>query len=64
MTKVDRRHFLMSSVALPVTLKASVLPSQNNTVRVAVVGFNGRGRAHISAYLKIPNGQEASSNIR
>jgi predicted dehydrogenase len=55
MTKVDRRHFLMSSVALPVTLKASVLPSQNNTVRVAVVGFNGRGRAHISAYLKIPN---------
>ena len=55
MTKVDRRHFLMSSVALPVTLKASVLPSQNDTVRVAVVGFNGRGRAHISAYLKIPN---------
>ncbi len=55
MTKVDRRHFLMSSVALPVTLKASALPSQNNTVRVAVVGFNGRGKAHISAYLKIPN---------
>ena len=55
MTKVDRRHFLMSSVALPVALKASALPSQNNTVRVAVVGFNGRGKAHISAYLKIPN---------
>src|SRR5437762_1579891 len=55
MTKVYRRHFLMSSVALPVALKASALPSQNNTVRVAVVGFNGRGKAHISAYLKIPN---------
>jgi predicted dehydrogenase len=55
MTKVDRRHFLMSSMALPVALKASALPSQNNTVRVAVVGFNGRGKAHISAYLKIPN---------
>jgi predicted dehydrogenase len=55
MTKVDRRHFLMSSVALPVALKASALPSQNDTVRVAVVGFNGRGKAHISAYLKIPN---------
>lgn len=51
MTEVNRRHFLMSSVAL----KASALPSQNNTVRVAVVGFNGRGKAHISAYLKIPN---------
>ena len=24
-------------------------------MRVAVVGFNGRGRAHISAYLKMPN---------
>jgi Oxidoreductase family, NAD-binding Rossmann fold/Oxidoreductase family, C-terminal alpha/beta domain len=54
-TKVDRRHFLMSSVALPAALKASSLRSQNNTVRVAVVGFNGRGKAHISAYLKIPN---------
>ena len=42
-------------MALPVALKASALPSQNNTVRVAVVGFNGRGKAHISAYLKMPN---------
>ena len=55
MTTVDRRHFLMTSMALPAALKASRLRSQNNTVRVAVVGFNGRGKAHISAYLKIPN---------
>ncbi|MEP6914382.1 MAG: Gfo/Idh/MocA family oxidoreductase [Acidobacteriota bacterium] len=55
MTRVDRRHFLMTSMALPVALKASHLQSPNNTVRVAVVGFNGRGKAHISAYLKIPN---------
>jgi predicted dehydrogenase len=55
MTKVDRRHFLMTSMALPAALKASRLRSQNNTVRVAVVGFNGRGKAHISAYLKMPN---------
>ena len=27
MTTVDRRHFLMSSVALPAALKASALPS-------------------------------------
>ena len=55
MTTVNRRHFLMSSVALPVALKASALQSPNNTVRVAVVGFNGRGKAHIYAYLKMPN---------
>ena len=55
MTHVDRRHFLMSSAMLPAALKASGLRSQNDTVRVAVVGFNGRGKAHISAYLKMPN---------
>jgi predicted dehydrogenase len=55
MEKVDRRHFLMTSVALPAALKASALPSAANTVRVAVVGFNGRGKAHINAYLKIPD---------
>ena len=55
MSHVDRRHFLMSSVVLPAALKASALRSQNDTVRVAVVGFNGRGKAHISAYLKMPN---------
>ena len=55
MSHIDRRHFLMSSVVLPAALKASALRSQNDTVRVAVVGFNGRGRAHISAYLKMPN---------
>ena len=54
MNTVDRRHFLMSAAALPVALKASALPSQNDTIRVAVVGFNGRGKAHIAAYLKIP----------
>ena len=41
MTTVDRRHFLMSSVALPAALKASALQSPNNTVRVAVVGSTG-----------------------
>jgi predicted dehydrogenase len=54
MTQVDRRHFLMSSVALPAVLNASKLQSPNDTIRVAVVGFHGRGKAHISAYLKIP----------
>jgi predicted dehydrogenase len=60
MTKVDRRHFLMTSMAMPIALKASQLQSPNNTVRVAVVGFNGRGKAHISAYLKMPNVEVAA----
>ena len=55
MSTVDRRFFIMSSVALPAALKASALQSPNDTVRVAVVGFNGRGKAHIQAYLKTPN---------
>ena len=55
MTTVNRRHFIMSSLALPVALKASDLQSPNNTIRLAIVGFNGRGKAHINAYLKMPN---------
>ena len=55
MTSITRRHFLLSSAALPLAIKASAQPSANNTIRVAVVGFNGRGRAHINAYLKMPN---------
>src|SRR4026207_2075970 len=59
MNTVNRRHFLMSSMALPVAVKASALPSENNTVRVAVIGFHGRGKAHISASPQMPNGQTA-----
>ncbi|MGH9158863.1 MAG: Gfo/Idh/MocA family protein, partial [Vicinamibacteraceae bacterium] len=55
MTNVNRRHFLMSSVALPVAMRARATASPNETVRVAVVGFNSRGESHISAYLKTPN---------
>lgn len=57
MHEVNRRHFLMTSVALPAVLgaRAHAQSSPNDTVRVAVVGFNGRGRAHIDAYLKMPN---------
>jgi predicted dehydrogenase len=57
MHTVNRRHFIMSSMALPTVLSASAhaQASANDRVRVAVVGFNGQGRAHINAYLKIPN---------
>lgn len=57
MQEVNRRHFLFGSLALPTVLRATAYgqSSPNNTVRVAVVGFNGRGKAHIDAYLKMPN---------
>jgi predicted dehydrogenase len=55
MNTVNRRHFLMSSMALPVALKASALPRENNTVRVAVIGFNGRGKA---PYLRVSQDAE------
>ena len=43
MTKVDRRHFLMSSVALPAALKASALRSQNNKCMDVDGGATGNG---------------------
>ena len=52
---MHRRYFLMGSAAAPAVIRASALPSPNDTVRVASVGFNGQGRAHIQAYLKMPN---------
>ncbi len=55
MTSINRRHFLLSAAALPLAITAHAQTSPNNTVRVAVVGFNGRGKAHINAYLKMPN---------
>jgi len=57
MQSVNRRHFLMGAAALPTVLSARVRAqsSPSDRVRVAVVGFNGQGRAHINAYLKIPN---------
>ena len=55
MSSMNRRHFLMSSVAVPSVVRASTIASPNNSVRVAVVGFNGQGRGHIRSYLQTPN---------
>lgn len=57
MSILSRRSFLKASVA---TAGIAALPPHarvlgaNNDVRVAVVGFNGMGKAHINAYRKIP----------
>jgi len=51
---MNRRHFLMSSVAAgTAALRSSSLASPNDTVRVACVGVRGQGRAHIAHYAKM-----------
>jgi hypothetical protein len=45
----------MGSMAASTAFRASAQRSPNDTVRVACVGFNDRGTAHISGYLKVPN---------
>jgi len=52
---MNRRYFLMSSVAASGAVSASALPSPNDTVRVCCVGVRGQGRSHLQAYAKMPN---------
>jgi predicted dehydrogenase len=57
---MDRRSFLGSTVAAGVALQSRVAASPNDTVRVACVGFRGRGKDHIKAYSAMPNVQIAA----
>lgn len=51
----SRRRFLASSLAGAVTLPAWAAPlGANGDVRVATIGFRGRGRGHIKELLKVP----------
>ncbi len=58
MLKLNRRSFLKSSLAataalsLPARLRAAA-DGANGDIRMAVIGFNARGRDHISNYLAI-----------
>lgn len=57
MKKINRRSFLKNSAlaatALSFTAKSwSQVPGANEDIRVAVVGFNGRGENHISGFKK------------
>ena len=47
---MNRRYFFGSAISAGVALRSSALASPNDTVRVACVGFHGRGRDHIRAY--------------
>ncbi|MFM7100917.1 MAG: twin-arginine translocation signal domain-containing protein, partial [Verrucomicrobiota bacterium] len=63
---MNRRQFLTTSslaaaaLATPGCASQSTasrgrIPGANDTIRVAVVGFNGRGKDHISGFKKLPN---------
>ncbi len=51
---MNRRHFLMSSVAATAS-QAVLSQSPSDTVRVAVIGCGGRGNSHMGAWTTIPN---------
>ena len=57
---MNRRYFLMSTAAVTTASRANPQRLPSDTVRVACVGFNGRGRAHIQGYLKTPNTEIAA----
>jgi predicted dehydrogenase len=60
MTKIPRRQFIRNSLLAAAAFKAWPLAAQssiksrvigaNDDIRVAVVGFNGRGKSHIEAF--------------
>ncbi len=52
---MNRRYFLMSTVVSGAAVRASALPSPNDTVRVCCVGVHGQGQSHLRAYAKMPN---------
>ena len=56
MGAITRRTFLKSSTAAGVTAASwNRILGANDAVRVAVVGFNGRGKNHITAFGSMPD---------
>jgi len=51
---MQRRYFLMAS-AVAAAHRLPAMNSPNDTVRVAVLGVNGRGRDHIAGFQKLKN---------
>jgi len=52
---MNRRHFIMSSVAATAAQSVRLVASPNDTVRVAVIGCGGRGASHVGAWTGQPN---------
>jgi predicted dehydrogenase len=63
MSDIDRRDFVKQStvVGLGLLAKTKSFPmrSPNDTVRVAVIGVNGRGIVHAQNFSKLPNSEVA-----
>ena len=63
MSHPSRRSFLKSTLAAAATITVAGTKSSgrvlgaNDTIRVAVAGLHGRGQAHLSAYLRMPEVQ-------
>lgn len=58
MIRNTRRQFIQTSalaMGLAFTPRSFGASGANDRIRVAVIGLNGRGAAHISEYLKLPN---------
>src|SRR5690349_9666736 len=52
---MNRRHFVMGSLAAGAAVRSRALASPNDTVRVACVGVHGQGRTHIAKYSAMEN---------
>ena len=61
MTRQSRRQFIQKTLAAAATVTVAGTKSSgqvvgaNEAIRVAVAGINGRGGAHVGAFLGIPN---------
>ena len=56
MRRITRRGFIKGSVVAGVSLALpySRVRGANDDIRVAVVGFNGHGKTHISSFRRLP----------
>lgn len=54
---MDRRQFLAASAAAPMVMSADKAFGANDTIRIAVLGVNGRGKAHYSGFEPLENVQ-------
>lgn len=63
MNEIDRRSFIKSSgaatagtlVGAPMLARSGLKKSSDDTVRVAIIGIHGRGKAHCQALAQIPD---------
>ena len=57
---MQRRHFLMGSLAAGAATRSALPASANDTVRVACVGVHGQGKVHVARYGAMPNVEVAA----